>query len=123
RGLDIADAQYNAHSLAWISQLGVTAPSSRPYRGIDWLHGFGGGLLTTCGLDHIGGPESDATGERGLHSQYRGLPATIESIIQPDPPAGQFDMQITGVVKQSQPLGAQLTLRRTISSRLGEAAI
>lgn len=123
RGLDIADAQYNAHSLAWISHLGVTAPSLRPYRGIEWLHGFGGGLLTTCGLDHIGGPESDATGERGLHSQYSGIPATIESIIQPDPTTGQLDMQITGVIKQSQPLGTQLTLRRTISGRLGEAAI
>ena len=123
RGLDIADAQYNADSLAWISHLGVIAPAARPYRGIEWLQGFGGGLLTTCGLDHVGGPESDATGERGLHSQYSGIPATIESIIQPDPAAGLLDMQITGVIKQSQPLGAQLTLRRTIAGRLGEAVI
>lgn len=123
RGLDIADAHYNAHSLAWISDVGVTAPSTRPYRGIEWLHAFGGGLLTTCGLDHIGGPESDEHGERGLHSQYSGIPAIIESIIQPDPSVGRLDMQITGVIKQSQPLGMQLTLRRTISSRLGDAAI
>lgn len=123
RGLDIADAQYNAHNLAWISDVGITAPAPRPYRGIEWLHGFGGGLITTCGLDHVGGPESDATGDRGLHSQYSGIPATIESIIQPDPAAGRLDMRITGVVKQSQPLGTQLTLKRTISSRLGEAAI
>ncbi|MEC3879035.1 aldose 1-epimerase family protein [Parapedobacter sp. 10938] len=123
RGMDIADAQYNAHSLAWLSHVGITAPAHRPYRGIEWLNAFGGGLLTTCGLDHIGGPESDANGERGLHSQYSGIPATIESIIQPDPAIGQLDMQITGVVKQSQPLGAQFTLRRTISCRLGEAAI
>lgn len=123
RGMDIADAQYNAHALAWISHVGITAPTHRPYRGIEWLHAFGGGLLTTCGLDHIGGPEADATGERGLHSQYSGLPATIESITQPDPANGQLDMQITGIVKQSQPLGTQFTLRRTISSRLGEATI
>src|SRR3546814_19990883 len=32
-------------------------------------------------------------------------------------------MQITGVIKQAQPLGAQLTLRRTIAGRLGEAVI
>ncbi|MGV3762140.1 aldose 1-epimerase family protein [Parapedobacter sp.] len=123
RGLDIADAQYNAHGLAWISHVGITAPTLRPYHGIEWLHAFGGGLLTTCGLDHIGGPESDATGERGLHGQYSGLPATIESIVQPDPASGQLDMRITGMVKQSQPLGVQLTMRRTISSRLGEAII
>ncbi len=123
RGLDIADAQYNAHSLAWISDVGVTAPVQRPYRGIEWLHGFGGGLLTTCGLDHVGGPEADATGDRGLHSQYSGIPGTVESVIQPDPAAGRLDMRLTGIIKQSQPLGTQLTLRRTISSRLGEAVI
>jgi len=123
RGLDIADASYNAHSLAWISHLGVVAPSPTGYRGIEWLNGFGGGLLTTCGLDHVGGPESDEYGERGLHSQFSGLPATIESIIQPDPLAGRLDMQITGIIKQSRPLGAQLVLRRTISGKLGEPTI
>lgn len=123
RGMDIADAQYNAHSLAWISNVGITAPVAHPYRGIGWLNAFGGGLLTTCGLDHVGGPEADAHGERTLHSQYSGIPATIESIIQPDPAAGRLTMQITGVIRQSQPLGTQLTLRRTISGRLGDAAI
>src|SRR5690606_13099421 len=93
------------------------------YRGIEWLKGFGGGLLTTCGLDHIGGPETDEYGDRGLHSQFSGLPATIESIIQPDLRAGRLDMEITGIVTQSQPLGAQLVLRRTISGTLGEPVI
>lgn len=120
RGLDIADAFYNAHGLAWISHLGITGPPPAGYQGVEWLRGFGGGLLTTCGLDHVGGPESDEHGDRGLHSQFSGLPATLESIIQPDPRLGRLDMSITGVVKQSQPLGMQLVLKRTISSRLGE---
>ncbi|MGK6350036.1 aldose 1-epimerase family protein [Parapedobacter sp. DT-150] len=120
RGLDIADAFYNAHSLAWISHLGITGPMPAGYQGVEWLKGFGGGLLTTCGLDHVGGPESDEHGDRGLHSQFSGLPATLESIIQPDPRLGHLDMSITGVVRQSQPLGMQLVLKRTISSRLGE---
>ena len=123
RGLDIADAFYNAHSLAWLSHVGVVAPNPTRYRGIEWLGSFGGGLLTTCGLDHAGGPESDEFGERGLHSQFSGLPATIESIIQPDPLMGCLDMRITGIMKQSQPLGMQLVLRRTISGRLGDPAI
>ncbi|SKB29416.1 protein of unknown function [Parapedobacter luteus] len=123
RGLDIADAFYNAYGLAWISHLGVIAPRPGGYRGIEWLNAFGGGLLTTCGLDHVGGPEADEYGERGLHSQFSGLSATIESIVQPDPLAGRLDMHITGTVKQSQPLGAQLVLKRTISGKLGEPAI
>ncbi len=123
RGMDIADAQHNAYGLAWLSDVGITPPPSSPYAGIAWLHAFGGGLLTTCGLDHVGGPESDAHGERGLHGPYSGIPATIESIVQPDPANGRLDMQIVGIIKQSQPLGTQLTLRRTISGTLGEATI
>src|SRR3546814_8815171 len=92
RGLDIADAQYNADSLAWISHLGVIAPAASPYSGIEWLQGFGGGLLTTCGLDHVGGPESDATGDRGRHSQYRGHQANIEYTLHPAIAAGQLDI-------------------------------
>src|SRR3546814_13331765 len=77
RGLDIADAQYHADSLAWLSHLGVIAPAARPYRGIEWLQGFGGGLLTTCGIAHIGSPASDTTCAWGLTSKYSGIHATI----------------------------------------------
>src|SRR3712207_7465791 len=34
-----------------------STPQPLSHRGIDWLRGFGGGLLTTCGLSHVGGPE------------------------------------------------------------------
>lgn len=123
RGLDIADAAFQSHALAWLSHVGNVAPGPVAYRGIDWLESFGGGLVTTCGLDHAGGPEEDGHGARGLHGQYSRFPAAVESVIQPDPRSGRLDMSITGTVKQSQPLGAQLELRRTIRSRLGEAAV
>lgn len=123
RGLDIADAFHNSSSLAWISHVGVVGTQPSDYRGIDWLSSFGGGLLTTCGLDHVGGPEKDEHGVRGLHGQVSRLPATIESIIQPDPSSGQLDMSITGVMRQSQPLGTQIVLKRMISSKLGNPEI
>jgi galactose mutarotase-like enzyme len=123
RGLDIADAFYNAHSLAWLSHAGVTAPQPFSHRGLDWLRTFGGGLLTTCGLSHVGGPEADAQGERGLHGLVSNQPAEIESVVQPDPAAGRLEMRITGVVRQTQVFGPHLELRRTLSGTLGEAAI
>lgn len=67
RAMDIADAFYNQHSLAWLSHSGITSPEPFSSRGIDWLRTFGGGFLTTCGLTHVGGPETDSFGERGLH--------------------------------------------------------
>ena len=123
RALDIADAFYNQHSIAWLSHSGITAPERFSNQGIDWLRTFGGGLLTTCGLTHVGGPERDETGERGLHDQISNLSAEIESIIQPDPAAGKMNMSITGRIKQTQVLGPNIELKRTISATLGQATI
>ncbi|CAN5782468.1 aldose 1-epimerase family protein [soil metagenome] len=123
RAMDIADAFYNQHSLAWLSHLGVTPPEPFSDRGIEWIRTFGGGLLTTCGLTHVGGPEEDEQGARGLHGPISNLPAELESLIQPDPVRGKMDMSITGKMKQTQPLGTSLELRRTISGTIGKATI
>lgn len=123
RGLDVVDAFYNQYSLAWLSHGGVTAPRPDANRGLEWLWSFAGGLLTTCGLTHVGGPESDEFGERGLHGRVSNIPATIESILQPDPTAAKLEMSITAVVKESRVFGPNLELRRTISSTLGEPSI
>ena len=123
RGLDIVDAFYDQYSLAWLSHAGVTAPRPDANRGLEWLYSFAGGLLTTCGLTHIGGPESDEFGERGLHGRISNLPARIESVIHPDLLTGKLHMSITGVVKESRVFGPSLELRRTISSTLGEPTV
>lgn len=123
RAMDIADAFYNQHSLAWLSHLGTTSAQPFSDKGIDWIRTFGGGLLVTCGLSHVGGPETDEFGDRGLHGQISNIPAEIESIIQPDPFSGKMEMSITGIIRQSQPLGIQLELRRTIYSTIGSPSI
>lgn len=123
RGLDIVDAFHNQHSLAWLSHAGVTASRPDANAGLEWLWTFSGGLLTTCGLTHVGGPESDASGERGLHGRMSNIPAQVESIVQPDLSTGKLDMSITAVMKQSRVFGPNLELRRTISSTLGEPTI
>ena len=123
RAMDIADAFYQQHSLAWLNNPAVTPPQPFAHKGIDWLRTFGGGLLTTCGLTHVGGPEADEYGERGLHGTISNIPAEIESITQPDPFTGKMDMQITGIIHQTQLFGPSLQLRRTISGTLGKASI
>jgi len=123
RGLDIVDAFYNQYSLAWLSHAGLTAPRPDANTGIEWLYAFAGGLLTTCGLTHIGGPESDESGSRGLHGRISNLRARVESVVQPDLSARSPAMSITAVVKQSRVFGPSLELRRTIAGTLGEPAI
>jgi len=123
RSIDIVEAFYNQHSLAWISHGGITGPRPDANHDLEWLYSFGGGLLTTCGLTHIGGPESDDHGQRGLHGRVSNLPATVTSIIQPDPIAGKVDMSLTGTIRESRTFGPSLELKRTISGRLGEPVI
>src|SRR3954467_10807426 len=45
RGLDIDQAFFNQHSLAFLTHRGVTAASPAFDREIEWLKGFPGGLL------------------------------------------------------------------------------
>lgn len=123
RAMDIADAFYNAHSLAWKSHMGVTSPARFSDSGMQWLRNFGGGLMTTCGLTHVGSPENDSTGSRGLHGLVSNTPAEIISIVQPDPAAGKMAMSITGLIRETQVFGPVLELRRTISGTLGKAKI
>ena len=123
RAMDIADAFYNEHSLAWLSHSGINAAQPLSDKGIDWLRTFGGGLLVTCGLSHVGGPEKDESGERGVHGNVSNIPAEIVSVIQPDPLSGNMEMSITGIMRESQALGTRLELRRTIAATLGKSVI
>jgi len=123
RAMDIADAFYNEHSLAWLSHSGISKAESLSDKGIDWLRTFGGGLVVTCGLSHVGGPEKDEYGERGIHGQISNIPAEIASVVQPDILSGNMEMSISGIIRESQALGNRLELRRTISATLGKSTI
>ncbi len=123
RGMDIVDAFYGPYSLAWLSRAGITMPDPSANHGLEWLRTFAGGLLTTCGLSHVGPPESDASGTRGLHGLISNLPAELTSVEQPDLVLGKTRMALSGVVRESSIFGPHLELRRTLSSALGQAEI
>ena len=123
RGLDVDQAFHNQHRLGFLTHKGVTPPRRAHDRGIDWLKGFPGGLLTSCGPFNIGPPGDDAGEQLGLHGTHSNTAATIESVVQPDPRAGRPDMSITGVVRYGSLFGPLLELRRTITSTLGTNVI
>lgn len=124
RGLDIDQAFFNQHSLTFLAHKGVTPPQAEALRhGLDWLRGFGVGLLTSCGPTNAGGPATDNGEEVGLHGPHSGTPATIESVIQPDPRAGKTDMSVTALIRYGSFYGPNIELRRTITSTLGQNVI
>src|SRR2546423_10838129 len=98
RGLDIDQAFFHHHSLAFLTHKGATAPTRGLDRGLDWLKGFPGGLLTSCGPFNVGPPGRDADEELGLHGPHSNSAASLEGVLQPDPRAGRAEMLITGVV-------------------------
>ncbi len=121
RAMDISDAFYGENCLCWLSGTGQVPPAK--CRDFDWLGRFGGGLLVTCGLSHIGPPESDGIKNRCLHGDISSCAAEIESVKQPDPYAGDNKFSITGAMDEVSVFGPRLRLRRTFSCELGKAQI
>lgn len=120
RGMDIYTAHYNGMPLTWISQGAPFLPDN----GQNWLQQFNGGLLTTCGLTHVGPPETDAkSGEtRDLHGQYTRLRA-FDTSIKRGWSAANYEMKLTAQLAQSRLFGEQLAFSRRYNWKLGEARI
>jgi hypothetical protein len=119
RGFDIDQAFFNEQSLAFLTHKGVTPPAQGIEGGIDWLHLFPGGLLTTCGPFNAGPPGDDNGEALPLHGVHSSTPATIESIVQPDPRAGRLEMSAVARLRYGKLFGPNLELKRTIRSALG----
>jgi hypothetical protein len=73
RGFDIGAAWFRGFPLAWISAVGEGGAESA-----DWREAWGGGLLTTCGLDNVGAASEGI----GLHGTYTFLAARDVDIVR-----------------------------------------
>ncbi len=66
RGLDVGAAWFRGIPLAWIGPAGEGGSDAG-----DWRAAWGGGLVTTCGLDNVGAASEGV----GLHGTYTFLEA------------------------------------------------
>ncbi len=113
RCMDIAQAYYKEHAVAWYSKTGITAPAFYENEGKNWLRGFYGGLITTCGLRNIGGPVD----EFGLHGRIANTPAEKVSVFA-DWVGDEYIMRVSGEMRESCVFGENLVLKRTITAKL-----
>lgn len=120
RGMDIWTAHYKGIPLTWISP----ASPHPPDFGQPWLRQFNGGLLTTCGLTHVGPPETDdLTGEvRDLHGLYSRLRAD-QMAVQSGWYEDDYSIHLSGRVAESRLFGEQLILERRYTLHLHDPAI
>ena len=121
RAMDIGPAEYNGKPLAWLHPA-IGTPATYEPAGGNWLRTFGGGLMTTCGLTHIGAPEQEGSDSFGTHGRASHLPA--QSISTHCGWNGDaYEISIEGQVRQSVLFGENLLLMRRISTSLGAASL
>lgn len=113
RCMDIAKAEFKGSSISWFSKTGITAPMYYEKDGTNWLRGFYGGLLTTCGLKNIGGPVDNY----GLHGRIANIPAQKISLFA-DWVEDEYIMKVSGEMHESVVFGENLVLKRTITAKL-----
>jgi Domain of unknown function (DUF4432) len=105
RGFDIGGAWYLGFPLAWISGVGEGGAAGR-----DWRRAWGGGLVTTCGLDNVGAPSEGI----GLHGTYTFLPAEDVEVVR-----GGEEVLCTATVED--PRG--LRVERLVTTSLGRGRL
>lgn len=117
RALDIGAASIKGIPLAWLSSTGITRPDAYEPAGRGWLRTFGGGLVTTCGLDSFGSPADDEDGVSGMHGRIGAISARVTEVtVTPEL------ITIAGEVRQTGVFQENLVLRRRITSRVGSTS-
>src|SRR5438132_1761738 len=132
RAFDVGRCEHAGCALGWQSAVGFAGPWFYEPEGLGFLRTFGGGLLTTCGLDHTLFMAEDtaeqyhyppkATETFGLHGRVANRPARLAGYGE------RWDgdecvLWADGEVLQAAVFGEQLLLRRRIEARVGESRL
>ncbi|MBI2431686.1 MAG: DUF4432 family protein, partial [Candidatus Hydrogenedentes bacterium] len=112
RCLDIASASFQGKAMGWRSTTGDVAPQYFEPEGIRWLRSYFGGLVTTCGLTHVGAPrpESALLGN-GLHGRIGHTPARNVHVTQ-EWEGDRYVLSVSGEMRETMVFGENLRLRR-----------
>jgi hypothetical protein len=123
RCLDLGAVSWRGMPLAWMAPAGIAAPSRSGSDAWGWRRAFGGGLLTTCGLDHFGPPTMDQGTEFGLHGRATALAAEHVTTRAEWTGDRGYLLEVSGQLRQSQLFGENLALRRTVRSFFGSPTV
>jgi hypothetical protein len=118
RGLDLGAVSWRGMPLAWLSAAGLRAPGLVEASTDGWNRGFGGGLLTTCGLDQFGRESVDDGILYPQHGRANTLVADNLSTWSEER-GSDWEVGVSGVLRQSTPFAENLRLRREISCTVG----
>ena len=118
-------------ALGWQSATGFSGPWYFEPEELGWLRGFGGGLVTTCGMEHALFMAEDTaeqyhfpaktTGRYGLHGRVSGRPAKL-TVYGERWDGDNCTLWAEGEVLQASQFGEHLLLRRRIEAKVGESS-
>jgi len=124
RAMDIGLATYKDTPISFLTPTGYSRPDFYDPRDLGWLRNWGGGLLTTCGLNNVGGPKDNdpLEGPNGLHGRISNTPAEIIQTFcswNND----RYEMIMKGIIRDNCLFGRNIELHREIKTYLGESTI
>lgn len=132
RAFDIGRCELRGIPLAWTSPVGFAGPWYYEWEGLGFFRTWGGGLLTTCGIDHTLFMANDTaaqyhyppkeTEDFPLHGRISNRPARLVGYGE------RWDgddcvLRAEGETVQASVFGEQLLLRRRIEARVGESRL
>ena len=132
RAFDVGRCEHAGRALGWQSAVGFAGPWFYEEEGLGFLRNFGGGLITTCGLDHTLFMAEDTAAQYhyppkqtetfGLHGRVSNQPARLVGYGE------RWDgdecvLWAEGEVLQAAVFGEQLLLSRRIEARVGESRL
>lgn len=131
RAFDVGRCELRGRPLAWTSAVGFAGPWFSEPEGLGWFRTWGGGLLTTCGLDHALFMATDTaeqyhypprqTEEYGLHGRVSNRPARLVAYGERWE-GDECVLFAEGEVLQAAVFAERLLLRRRIEARVGSSS-
>lgn len=118
RCMDLQHVRFHDCNIGYINDCGVVAPTYFDANGAEFLRSFTAGMLTTCGLSHMGSPCEDNGETLGLHGRIANTPASEYSVTTAVED-GVPTVYIRGKMRQSRLFGEHFELTREYKIRYG----
>lgn len=116
RCMDLYDLSYKGMNLSFLSRNGLRSPMSYTAMNGEFTQQWSGGMLSTCGLDNVGGSCEDGI-TYPIHGRISAAPAQqfgMHCRWEED----EYVLEARGEMHQTQLYGAHLSLERSIRTTL-----
>src|SRR5215208_4644097 len=132
RAFDVGRCEISGRPLGWLSGVGFAGPWYYEPEGLGFFRNFGGGLLTTCGLEHTLFMAEDTaehyhyppkqTETFGLHGRISNRPARLAGYGERWD-GDRCTLWAEGDAHVAAVFGEQLVLRRRVEAVVGESRL